>query len=269
MRCDEAQELITGLIDEELTATERVAVEGHLVECRDCKTQFEREAALKGDMKVAAAAIVVPHALRQKMENRGSTLDRDISPTRGSSVRQWLAASRWRPLYAAAVGALVIAAALFQVQPKKDVATAALPIHESIVSGRTSLVRVNDVTRLRKELALAVNDKFSPIALDLSMMQLYPIAGFVQKLGGRDVLVTIYEGSGPMITCFTFLGDDSDAPKDAESLFDPEKKINFYSFSRGAVSAVMHRVGEVNCLLVANMPPADLLVVARGKSHHV
>ena len=268
MRCDEAQELITGLIDEELTATERVAVEGHLAECRDCKTQFEREAALKRDMKLAAAAIVVPHALRQKMESRGSTLVRDIWPIQGSSVRQWLAASRWRPVCAAAGVALVVAALLFQVQPKKDVATAALPIHESIVSDKTALVRVNDGARLRKELTLAVNDRFAPIALDLSMMKLYPITGFVQKLGGREVLVTIYEGGGPMITCFTFLGDDEDAPKDSERLFDPEMKINFYLFSRGPVSAVMHRVGEVNCLLVANMPAADLLVVARGGSHH-
>jgi anti-sigma factor RsiW len=268
MRCDEAQELITGLIDAELSATERVAVDGHLAECRDCKTQFEREAALKRDMKLAAAAIVVPHALRQKMEGRGSTLVWDISPPQDSSVRRWLAASRWRPVYAAAVVALVIAGLLFQVRAKKDVATAALPIHESIVSGKTTLVRVNDAARLRKELSLAVANRFAPIPLDLSPLKLYPVAGFVQKLGGRDVLVSIYEGSGPMITCFTFLGDDSDAPKDAESLFDPEKKINFYLFSRGAMSAVMHRVGEVNCLLVSNMPPADLLVVARGKPHH-
>lgn len=73
MRCDDAQELITGLVDGELTPTERAAVEGHLAECYDCAAQFQRETALKRAMKIAASAIVVPQALREKIEPQRQT----------------------------------------------------------------------------------------------------------------------------------------------------------------------------------------------------
>src|SRR5262249_24536054 len=154
---------------------------------------------------------------------------------------------------------LALAVILFQFTAQDDLAGDAVKVYENIANGKTTLARSDDGARLRKNLALAVNNRFAPIPLDLSSFKLYPVAGFVQKIADRDALVTIYEGGGAMITCFTFLGDDSDAPKNAESLFDPEMKIIFYSFTRNGVSGVMHRVGKLNCLLVANMSATDLL----------
>jgi anti-sigma factor RsiW len=268
MRCDEAQEVITGLVDDELTATERGAVEGHLAECRDCRAQFEREMALKRDIRLAASAVVVPQALRERIERREGRFGSDIRMSKGVSVLQRLAAPRLRPVYGFAVVALVAAALLFQLRPNEDIPITALAIHENIVSGRTALVRVNDAAQLRKQLTLAVNDRFAPIALDLSMIKLHPVGGFVEKIGHRDILVTVYEGEGSTITCFTLLGGEADAPQVSERFFDPDRKINFYAFSRGEVNGVMHQVGEVICILVSKMAPAELLGVARGKLHH-
>jgi anti-sigma factor RsiW len=268
MRCDEAQELITGLVDDELTATERATVEGHLVECRDCRAQFEREMALKRDIRLAASAVVVPQALRERIEHREGGLGSDIRMAKSVSVIQRLAAPRLRPIYGFAVVALVAAALLFQLWPNEDIPITALAIHEKIVSGRTALVRVNDATQLRKQLILAVNDRFAPMALDLSMIELHPVGGFVEKVGHRDILVTVYEGEGSTITCFTLLGGEADAPQVSERFFDPDRKINFYAFSQGEVNGVMHQIGEVICILVSKMAPAELLEVARGKPHH-
>jgi anti-sigma factor RsiW len=269
MRCDETQELITGLVDNELSATERAAVEGHLAECHDCTAQFEQETALKRDMKLAASAVVVPQALREKIEPHSGELRSPARETKGVSVLEWLGALRLRPVYGFAFVALILAATvLFQWRGNKDIPTRALAIHENIVSGKTALVRANDAAQLRKKLTLAVNDKFAPIALDLSMIKLYPVAGFVERIANRDILVTVYEGEGGTITCFTFLGGEADAPQDAERLFDSERKINFYAFSRGEVNGVIHGEGQVICLLVSKMAPAELLGVARGKPHH-
>jgi predicted anti-sigma-YlaC factor YlaD len=268
MRCDEAQELITGLVDDELTVTERVATEEHLAECRDCRAQFERETALKRDMKLAASAVVVPQALREKIKATRGGLLSPARETKGISVREWLAAPRLRPVYGFAFVALIVAAAvLFQWRSNENIPTMALAIHENIVSGKTALVRVNDAAQLRKKLTLAVNDRFGPIALDLSMIKLYPVAGFVERIGDRDILVTVYEGDGATVTCFTLLGDEADAPRDSERVFDPDRKINFYAFSRGEVNGVIHREGQVICLLVSKMALPDLLSVARGKPH--
>jgi anti-sigma factor RsiW len=268
MRCDEAQELITGLVDGELTVTERVATEEHLAECHNCRAQFERETALKCDMKLAASAVVVPQTLREKIERHRGELRSPMRSTKGVSVFEWLAALRLRPVYGFAFAALIVAALLLQWRPNEDIPTTALAIHENIVSGKTTLVRVNDAAQLRKKLTLAVNDRFGPIALDLSMIKLYPVAGFVERIDDRDILVTVYEGEGATITCFTLLGGEADAPQDSERVFDPDRNINFYAFSRGKVNGVIHREGQVICLLVSKMALPDLLTVARGKPHH-
>jgi anti-sigma factor RsiW len=269
MRCDEAQELITGLVDNELTATERVATEEHLAECHDCRAQLERESALKRDMKLAASAVVVPQPLREKIERREGKSAADEQVLASNFLRRWLALPRLRPIYGFAVVALIVAAALlFQWRPNEDIPTTALAMHESIVSGKTALVRINDAAQLRKKLTLAVNDKFAPIALDLSMIKLHPVAGFVKRIADRDMLVTVYEGEGATITCFTLLGGEADAPQDSERVFDPERKINFYAFSRGEVNGVIHQEGQVICLLVSKMALPELLSVARGKPHH-
>jgi Putative zinc-finger len=268
MRCDDAQELITGLVDGELTATERATVEGHLAECYDCAAQFQRETALKRAMKLAASAIVVPHALREKIEPHRGKLRPPTRATNGISIPEWLAALRLRPAYGLALAALIVAALWLPWRSSEDIPTTALAIHENVISGKTTLTRVNDAAQLRKNLTLAVNDRFAPIALDLSMIKLYPVAGFVERIADRDVLVTVYEGEGATITCFTLLGGEADAPQDSERVFDPERKINFYVFSRGEVNGVIHREGQVICLLVSKMALPELLGVARGKPHH-
>src|SRR4030095_12416908 len=213
MRCDEAQELITGLIDAELTARERAGVEEHLTVCEGCRSQFEREAALKRELKLAAAAVVTPQALRAKLEQRGNSVS-DRQASSNFSLRTWLWSARLRPAYALAAVILVAGALLFQWQSKKDLPSTALTLHENILVGKMPLTRVTDAARLRTDLTRAVNDRFAPIALDLSMMKIYPVAGFVEKIGGRDILVAVHQGNAPTITCFTFLGDVSAPPGD-------------------------------------------------------
>jgi anti-sigma factor RsiW len=268
MRCDEAQELITGLVDGELTAAERVATEEHLAACHDCRAQFERETALKRNMKLAASAVVVPQVLREKIASHTGEPRSTTRKTKRISPLEWFGTLRLRPVYGFAFVALIFAALLFQWRPREDIPTKALAIHENIVSGKTALVRVNDAAQLRKKLTLAVNSKFTPIALDLSMIKLYPVAGFVERIADRDILVTVYEGDGATITCFTLLGGEADAPQDSERVFDPERRINFYAFSRGEMNGVIHREGQVICLLVSKMALPELLGVARGKPHH-
>jgi hypothetical protein len=100
------------------------------------------------------------------------------------------------------------------------------------------------------------------------MMKLYPVSGFVQKIGRREVLVTVYQGEGPAVTCFTFLGSEADASDGAEKFYDADMRLNFYSFSRDGVNGLLHREGGVICVVVSKMPAADLLAMIRGKSAH-
>jgi anti-sigma factor RsiW len=268
MRCEETQELITAFIDGELAASERRALEDHLAECSGCKLQREREAALKQSLKQAAETILTPLLLREAISEKIGTSAADRPRRVWIRYRDWLTLPSLHPIVAFASIVMALAAVLYQFNARNDgLAGDALAVYRDIAAGK-ALARVNDAAKLRTDLSLAVQNRFAPVPLDLSALRLYPVAGFAHKISGRDVLVTVYEGSGPLVICFTFLGNDSDAPKDAAALFDPERQVNFYSFSRGAVNGVMHRVGEVHCLLVAKMPATDLLAAARGKAHH-
>ncbi len=268
MRCDEAQEWITASVDDQLSAEERSALGNHLADCRDCRAQLERESALKRDLRRVSESITIPPALRSRIAARVRQSQTGASVASRGFERSWFSVPRLRPAWAFALVLVIVAAIAFQFRPGEDMASMALSTHEGILKGNETLVRVGDIGQLRRDLALAVNNRFSPIPLDLSMAKLRPVAGLVKKIGERQVLVTVYEGDGPTITCYTFLGSEADAPKDAERFRDDQMRVDFFIFSKGETSAVLHEEGEVICILVAKLAPAELLDLLRGKAHH-
>jgi hypothetical protein len=101
---------------------------------------------------------------------------------------------------------------------------------------------------------------------DFSLLGLQAVGGFVQEVRGRKVLVTVYEGKGRPVSCFTFLGTERDAPEGAAIFFDAGKERNFYTFSQGRINGVLQRVGEKICILVSEMPLEDLAALARSRA---
>jgi hypothetical protein len=266
MQCTEAQELITARVDGELTADEKLGIEAHLEICDLCRRAFAVESNLKQQARVAGRALAAPAALRQAIEE---TVNRQRALAGAQGGRAiWRLGVDWRYMAAAAIVVFTLAGLIYTRWPEENIGLAALETHTGILSGKTLLTRSENPAVLRSELARAVGDRFRPVALDLSMMKLYPVSGFVQRIGGRDVLVTVYQGDGPAVTCFTFLGSEADAPAGAERFYDADMRVNFYSFARAGVNGLMHPEGEVICVLVSKMPAADLLAIIRGKSAH-
>ena len=268
MRCDEAQELITARVDGELSADEQLAIEAHLKICGPCRKAFTAESRLKQQTKLAGRGITAPATLRQAIEGRIAGRRPIFKGQSSESVRRWFDISGWRPAFAMVLLLLAVASVIYMQWPAQNIGLAALATHANILNGNTVLVRSGDPAAMRDEMARAVGERFRPVAFDFSIMKLYPVSGFVQKVGYREVLVTVYQGDGPAITCFTFLGSEADAPDGAERFYDADMRLDFYSFSRGGVNGLLHREGGIICLLVSKMPAADLLAMIRGKSAH-
>jgi hypothetical protein len=270
MRCDDAVELITGLVDNEVSTQERAAIEAHLSECETCALSYEQERELKLQIRLAAGQAVAPEALRRSLERELT----DLQPRRikrpASFLPRWVAMPALRPVFAVALVIVIFAPLYYLLRPAHDIALEALATHQEINTSQKyqSSPPIADMTALKTELVAAVGGEFEPMGFDLSMMQLYPVAGFVRKINNRDVIVTVYQGKGPGITCFTFLGTEADAPGGALSFHDPGKKINFYSFSSNGTNGVMHREGNVICIMVSEMPAGDLLALVRAKARH-
>lgn len=139
--------------------------------------------------------------------------------------------------------------------------------YRQIAQGEIIPVETRNMTELKERLLRSVSGKFAPMAYDFSMMDLHLVGGLFQEIANRPVLVTVYRGKGSTLICYTFLGSEDDAPAIAELLFDPEKEMNFYQFFYARTSAVMHREGQLMCILVSQMAMDELLALARSNAH--
>jgi hypothetical protein len=172
-----------------------------------------------------------------------------------------------RPALAAAVLlSIVLPAFFFFKAAKEPVATIALESYDLFRKGALSVHRTENPNEVVEQLTRAVGGHFHPMGYDLAAMQLQPVAGFVQEIQGRKILVAIYQGQGGTLFCYTFFGSEEDAPGNSARFYDTAKKINFYAFSRGGLNAVLHREGEIICILASEMPMDDLLALARSKA---
>lgn len=267
MTCQEAQELITGLVDGELSERERYSVASHLKECLSCEQAYRHEQALKEAVRAAGLSLSVPASLREKILSGGVIPPQATESLRPRKIRfapPWLSL---RPALAIAV-VLILALPVFYLLNQKSEPTslAAIDTYGSFLRGDLPMISAKEGEGMKEHLIRSVGGRFGPMGYDLSAMNLQPVAATVHEIKGQKILVTVYQGQGSLI-CYTFLGGDDDAPDNAALFFDPEKKINFYAFSRGGVNAVLHREGDVICILASTMPMQELLGLARAKAH--
>jgi mycothiol system anti-sigma-R factor len=267
MNCDEARELITGLVDDELTCPERSLIEDHLEDCSRCSGAYEQEQSLKREIHRVGASMSAPADLKRKILTNYGLLPNDSeSPNRWPKLAQIFRPFR-RPAFALALLLIVLLPIIYVMQPHgQAISLAALEIQEKIATGGLSLRKATSQNELRDWQTRAVDGKFAPMEYDLSSMHVQPVGGVVQEIDGRKILATVYTGKNISVTCFTFLGTEQDAPRDATVFHDRERNINFYMFSRNGYNAVLHREGEVICILMSDMPAEKLLAVATGKA---
>jgi anti-sigma factor RsiW len=268
MNCEEARELVTGLVDNEISDPERSSIESHLKDCARCRRAYEQERDIKSEIHNLAAEITAPVELQNKILG-----DHGMPPNKGELPRPWRDLLSFRPLgrpvFAFALVVIVLLPAIYFFTPRSQpVSLAALQVQRKIAGGEITLRTATNQSEIRSWQIHAVKGKFAPMEYDLAALRLWPIGGLVQDIDGRKMLVTVYGGAGQSVTCFTFLGKENDAPQDATVVFDQSRRINFYLFSRNGHNAVLHREGNVICLLVSSeMPVQELLDIIRSRPH--
>ena len=267
MNCDEAQELITALVDRELRDPERSSLEAHLAECARCRLAREEELALKQAIQRAGQSILAPEGLRDRILSNPNSFPEKRRSARNWRDYVWPTTPMLRPALAIVI-LLVLALPTFYLfkQTGEPIAFAALHTYDLFLRGELPVHRVENPKEIEAQLTSAVGGRFHPMGYDLTAMNLQPVAGLVREIQGRKILVAIYQGQGGSLFCYTFLGSEKDIPPNAARFCDADKKMNFYAFSRGTVNAVFHREGGVICILVSAMPMGELLALAEAKA---
>lgn len=269
MKCEQAEELISALVDDELTGPERAEVEIHLKACPSCGRAYEWGKALNSGIRAAGAGVVAPAGLREAILSNQLTRAKEAGSSSARSGPVLRSRPFLRPVFAsAALVAVVVSIFFFTRASSQAISLAALEIRAKIDRGEVALQKQTNTDELHAWLRRSVNGTFGPLGYDFSPLNAKPVGGAVQKIGDRQILVAVFEGNGLSIMCFTFLGTEEDAPKDAAAFFDPQKKMTFYAFSRDGIHAVLHREDKVICILVSNMPPEELLSLVRSTSPH-
>jgi Putative zinc-finger len=268
VKCAEAQELITGLVDNELSPQESALITAHFGECAECPKSFSREYALKRLLRNAATTIHAPTELRVKIARA----------QRRSPHKVWLSRS-WRALPRAqsfavqgAVLVALLAIPLFSTRywltsPYFPIVPGIFQSYRQITEGEIVPVKMKNLAELKERLTQLVDGQFAPMGYDFSSMNIHLVGGLLQEIANRKVLVALYQGNGLTIICYTFVGSDGDAPEIAEMFFDAKKGMDFHQFFYTHTNAVMHREGNINCILMSQMPKPDLLELARAKAH--
>ncbi len=269
MKCEQAEELISALIDNELSDPERASIEGHFRDCPRCKGAYERERDLNSEIRKVGLSVIAPVDLRRRIQSDQRGLPKEAGYSREESRRSFRLQPFYRPALVFAI-VLIFGVAIFLVkQPlRQPISLTALEIRAKIVRGEVSLQEATNTDELHTWLRRTVDGKFGPLGYDFSPLNVKPIGGTVQEVEGRQILVAVFRGDGLSIMCFTFLGTEEDAPKNATVFFDPEKQMRFYTFSRDGIHAVLHREGNVICMLVSNMPLEELLSLVESSSPH-
>jgi mycothiol system anti-sigma-R factor len=270
MKCEEAEELITAFVDNELAQADRSTLETHLATCARCRRILGQEQALKAAVRAAGLSIGVPVSLRERVLSDANAFPQGPNWLKRWTERSWLQTG-WRgPVFALGL-VLLLAIPIFYFlnQSSESISLAAIETYERLLQGDLPMIRAKSAGEMKEALARAVGGSFSPMGYDLSMMNLEPAAGTVHEINGRKIVVTVYRGQGSSLICYTLLGTDQDAPANAAVFFDPEKKMNFYAFSYGGVNAVLHREGNTICILASKMLMQDLLALARSKARAV
>ncbi len=268
MTCKEAEELISALADNELSERERSSIEGHLKDCPRCQRVYAWHQSLNSEIRTVSASVVAPIDLRQRIVSDQRSMPKEAeSNSRGKLILRLQ--PFLRPAFASALLVILLISIIFLMQrPSQPISLAALQIRPKIDEGEIPLQKATNTDELHDWLRRAVDGKFGPLGYDFSSLEVKPIGGTVQEVNGRQILVAVFRGNGLSITCLTFLGTEEDAPKNATVFFDPETKIRFYSFSSNGINAVLHREDNTICMLTSNMPPEELLSLARSQSPH-
>ncbi|HEY2990059.1 MAG TPA: zf-HC2 domain-containing protein, partial [Candidatus Binatia bacterium] len=190
MKCKEVEELVTALVDDELSVPERAAIEAHLKGCSNCERLYRQESALKSELRRAAADLKAPSTLREKILN-----DRRVFPRQPDfeNRRAWGLNVFFRPAFAVALLVLVALPALYLMWPAaKPLSLGALEVHEKIIGGELSFIRSGSPAEIKETLYRSVGGAFEPMTYNLSAMKLKAVGGTVREFDGRKVLVTIY-----------------------------------------------------------------------------
>jgi anti-sigma factor RsiW len=185
MNCDDASELLTAYIDDELDLATALRIEQHLSGCPECRRQVAAAGAINAALSQPGVAYAAPPVLRQRLK----TVIRSETPGQPSG-RAWR-----RPALAGLAAAIVLAigaALLFQQHDARSSQLAVLLDAHLRSLQADHLLDVESTDRHTVAPWFSGKLNFAPPVVDLSAEGYPLVGGRLEYLQQRPVAALVY-----------------------------------------------------------------------------
>ncbi len=228
MDCAEANNLVHLYLDQELDLLRTLDVENHLRSCPSCRAQYDRQRALRSNVRRDAIYHRAPSALRQRL---GVTLraEAEGAPAPAARPRTWWSAG----IAIAAVVVLGVSAALYLATP--------IPqnrLIDDVVSSHVRSLMANHLSDVASSDQHTVKPWFdgkldySPPVDDLTGQGFPLIGGRLDYLDGRPVAALVYRHRLHVINLFVW---PSEAGHDQEPRALSRQGYNLMHWKQGGM----------------------------------
>jgi anti-sigma factor RsiW len=198
MKCDEAEILLHGLVDNEVDPEHAYRIETHLGDCARCAAQLRLHRVMRGMMSNANLRFSAPRGLRTRIK---ATLPVPVAATSRHPLFKGFA---FGSVMSAAVTALLMIAIIRSDQDQVIVS--------DVVSAHLRSLEANHLTDVQSSDQLGVKlwlgDRLgvAPPVPDLTSEGFNLIGGRLDYVLGKPVAAIVYRGNGRLISLFVAQG---------------------------------------------------------------
>lgn len=256
------REALHELLDERLAVSERAEVEAHLAACESCLRELEllrhtRTALRRGGAGGALRDPQLEARLRRALD--------DEDAAAGGRRDPQLRAAAWIAVATAAALALIAVWAWTAGPRPPDLPAAAMAELAALRDGDRSVQVASEDPAVVERAFASGGVAFRARVLDLGMMGWRLVGGSVIEIDGRPTALSVYrDARGRLLVCQMSARGAGELPPGAER-FEKEG-ISFFVYQRDGMTAVFWPEGEVLCVLVSDLPPAEVRELAVAKA---
>jgi len=267
MKCEEARELITAMIDGEITTKEKEHVFLHLKECVSCSNNLREEKALKRRVVGLYRDMKPGNELKEKIVKM---INERTTTFPAVMVKQFPV-----PLFAG-IGLALVLVIFFYIYFYRAMGTKHFPeklithageIIEEIHKGISSLdYSTSDPGLLEEYFKKHGAINFEVPVPDMRGAGYELLGGRIEKFNSIPLAISIYKSERAIVLNIMFEGIEFEGEEFGKEIVDERNGMEFYISSYSNLNSVAWWMGDELCVVVSTIPYEELIefVVAGG-----
>ncbi len=257
MKCEEVRELLTAMVDGEISRDEEAQAHSHLKECLKCSNELREEGALKKRLGKLYKDRRADDSLKEevfKMINERTTTFPAV-------------VARQFPLPLFTGISLVLVLIIFFFYPSRGsdhfperLITHAGEIIEKIQKGIPAIEYQTSDPRLLEEYFKKHDEiNFEVPVPDMKVAGYELLGGSVEKVKSIPVAISVYKSEKAIVLNIMFEGLEFEGEEFGDEYLDEKSGMEFYLSSQGELNSVAWWMGEELCIAVSTLPQEKLI----------